>query len=99
MNNRTVGIVLTIVTVMFCALPGLAMLCLAPLGVLGLYQQGDLMGMGNSDRASTLIVIVLMLCVGVVGVMIPILVGVLAFRKKSAPAVVVDINEPIPPPA
>lgn len=93
MEKRTLGIILTIVTALFCGCPGV-FLCLfggltaAGLGtyttdVLGTTGSGPLpVGSGFG-----------LLCLGLVFIAIPIVVGVLMLRKpKAGPAV--DIVPP-----
>lgn len=93
MDKRTLGIILTIVTALFCGCPGL-FICLmgglaaAGLGtyttdVLGTTAAGDLpTGYGFG-----------MLCLGLILVAIPIVVGVLMLRKPKT-TMPVDVVPP-----
>jgi hypothetical protein len=95
MNNRTVGIVATVITVLCCACPGFG-LCLA--GVMGLAGVPFTTTIGDQTTTtpiSTQMALGL-LCVAVILILIPIAVAFFTFRNKPA-AVVVTPVQPVPP--
>ena len=95
-NNRNAGIIATIVTIVLCGLPGLAGLCFG-LSFLfsGVTAGGDVIEMTQSEQTNLLVMGAASLCISVIFLLIPILVGFFTFRKKPAPV----FNEPIPPPS
>jgi hypothetical protein len=99
-NNKTVGIVATIATTLLCGCPGLFSVCFgAIMAFAGLVPGADIDIAGSSDPAAAIMTGVVTLCVGVIFVAIPIVVGFVTLRKKpaAAAATVVDHDEPLPP--
>jgi len=97
--NRTVGIVLTVVTVLCCACPGLG-LCIA--GVMGLAGVPFTTTLGNQTSTQPISsqMAIGLICLSVILIVIPLVVGFFAFRNKPAPAVSPvsqNFNGPIPP--
>jgi hypothetical protein len=93
MDKRTTGIILTVVSVLLCGCPGLC-LCLF----------GAFTATGNMPYETTLNDYVetgtlpswagfVMLCLAVIFVAIPIVVGVVTLRKKPES----NLNEAVPP--
>jgi hypothetical protein len=85
-DKRTLGIILTIVTVLFCGCPGL-IICLAgglTAAGLGRYNVslGELTGVGQGSVPSSYGYG--MLCLGIVFVAIPIIIGIVMLRKPKA---------------
>ncbi len=82
MDRRTVGIIATVATVLLCACPGL-FLCL--FGGLTAAGQGkytsDVLGSSGAGQISPGVGIAL-LCVGIIFIAIPIVVGFFTLRKK-----------------
>jgi hypothetical protein len=86
LDKRTLGIILTLVTVVFCACPGLVV-CLAG-GITaagyGRYNVslGELTGLGQGSVPTGYGYG--MLCAGLIGVAIPIIIGIVMLRKPKA---------------
>ncbi|MBA4379581.1 MAG: hypothetical protein C0393_02650 [Anaerolinea sp.] len=92
-KSKTGAIIGTIVAVLLCGCPGLS-LCL-----FGVYAATGTMpdfysGYGNLPGWIGFVLI----CLSLIFIAIPIVVGVLTLRKKPE-AVVVSPDEPLPPPA
>jgi hypothetical protein len=84
-DKRTLGIILTIVTVVFCGCPGL-LTCLggaATAAGLGGTYTTDLLGTTGTGELPTGYGYG-MLCLGLVGIAIPIIIGVVMLRKPKA---------------
>ena len=111
MDKKQTGLIATIATAILCGCPGLFGLCMgAMFAVVGAIPGSDIDMMGSSDPSAAIGTGIAMLCVGVIFIAIPIVVGVLTLRKPkddSVPAVIdaapapkpvepVD-NEPLPP--
>ncbi len=100
MENRTTAIILTVIAVLLCGCPGLG-LCIA--GIVTLFgvmpYTTTLNGYSTSGTAPQWLGFV-GLCLAVILIAIPIVVGVLTLRKKKpAEAAVNPIppSEPLPP--
>ena len=112
MDKKTTGLIATIATAILCGCPGLIGLCMGGMfAVVGTIPGSDIDIGGSSDPAAAIGTGIAILCVGVIFIAIPIVVGVVTLRKKpeeaAVPAVVdatprpkpvepVD-NEPLPP--
>ena len=84
--NRTVGIVLTIVTVLCCACPGFGLCVAGVMGLAGVPFTTTVNGESTTQPIGAPVAIGLM-CL-----------AFFTFRNKPAPATVVsNINEPLPP--
>lgn len=95
MDKKNTGIIATVVTAILCGCPGLLALCWGALAaVISLIPGADIDIGGSSDPQSALITGIGSLCVGVLFIAIPIVVGVMMLRKKPAPPVT---DEPLPP--
>jgi hypothetical protein len=97
--NRTVGIVLTIVTVLCCACPGFGLCIFGGLIAAGQPVTSTLNGVESVETYPAAYGIGL-LCLALIMIVIPIGVGFFAFRKKPAPVVAPvaqSFNGPIPP--
>ncbi|GAG94943.1 unnamed protein product, partial [marine sediment metagenome] len=75
MDKRNIGIIATIITVLLCGIPGLVSLCLAGLFVIA----GPVFEKNSSD----LLLKLSLLCIGLVAIAIPIVVGVLTIRTRD----------------
>ncbi len=96
MDKRTVGIIATIVTGLLCGCPGLFGIFMGALFALVSFIPGANIDIGGSnDPARAMGTGVAALCLGIVFVAIPIIVGLLTLRKK--PAAPPPPTEPIPP--
>ncbi|MFZ6030704.1 MAG: hypothetical protein ACOYYS_23610 [Chloroflexota bacterium] len=100
MDKRTIGIIATVVTVLCCGCPGLTF-CLS--GVMTLLGFGtyNISVPGSSSSGQTPPVYgLLFLCLAVILVAIPVIVGVVTLRRAKENAATVgsvDFNEPLPP--
>lgn len=94
MDRKTVGIIATVLTALFCGCPGLFTCLFGVLTALGLGTWTSSLGVqeytGEIPTGSGYV----MICVGVVFVLIPILVGIFTLRRKPQPPV-----EEVPPAA
>jgi len=92
--NRTVGIVLTILTVLCCACPGLA-LCVSggaiaagvPLTTTGLSGQSTTQSYPATYGIG-------LICLSIILILIPVVVGILTLRQKPA-----AVESPVVPPS
>src|SRR5512145_2920956 len=95
--NRTVGIVLTIATVLCCACPGFGLCIFGGLIAAGQPVTTTLNGVESVETYPPAVGIGL-LCLALIFIIIPFVVGFITFRNKPAPASAVqNFNEPLPP--
>jgi hypothetical protein len=85
-DKRTLGIILTVVTVLFCGCPGLFICLMGGLTAAGLgtYTTDVLgtTGVGELPTGSGYV----FLCLGLIGIAIPIIIGIVMLRKpKTVP--------------
>jgi hypothetical protein len=100
MDKRTVNIIAIVGTTLLCGLPGLSLLCLGLLGVFGVYIPDSTVEFAdNVERTGTLFVLFSVACLGVAGILTPILVAVFMLRQPKVKLPPVDINAPLPPPS
>jgi hypothetical protein len=98
MDKKTGGIIATIVAVLLCGCPGLAFLCFGAVTALVSFVPGsDIDIFGSSNPQSAMATGISLICVSIIFIAIPIVVGVLTLRKKPEQAV--TFNEPLPPAA
>jgi hypothetical protein len=97
MEKKTVGIIATIVAVVLCGCPGLCLCLLGALTAAGVTipYTTDVLGVQSTGTIPTWWGIVA-LCVALIFILIPILVGIFTLRNKPASKEPVS-NEPIPP--
>jgi hypothetical protein len=100
--NKNTGIIATVVTVIFCGCPGLASLCWGITSAAVSFMPGANIDInGSSDPRSALFTGLGGLCMGIIFIAIPIVVGFLTLRKKPEAATVIDAapvnDEPLPP--
>ena len=96
MDKRTTGIVATVIAVLLCGCPGLVSLCMGAVFAFASQVPGaDIDVFGSKDPAQALTVGIGALCLGIVFIIIPVVVGYLTLRKKAEAAPVSD--EPLPP--
>ena len=95
MDTKTKGIVATIAAVVLCGCPGLFM-CFFGATTLAASQTpgADIDVFGSSDPTSALTMGIVFLCLSVIFILIPIVVGFFMLRKKPE---VVESSEPLPP--
>lgn len=96
--NRTIGIILTIVTVLCCACPGFGLCIFGGLIAAGQPVTTTLNGVESSQVYPASYGIAL-ICLAAFLVVIPVVVGFFTLRNKPAPATQAPsgFNEPMPP--
>jgi len=95
MNNKNTGIIATIAAALLCGCPGLFMCFLGATSLLASQVPGaDIDVMGSSDPAAATTMGAVFLCLSLIFIAIPIVVGVVTLRKKPATTAP---DEPIPP--
>lgn len=93
MDKKTIGIIAVIMTSLLCGLPGLAGLCIGPLSIFG--SQVSDSSLDQADANLALGLGIAMVCLSLVFIAIPVLVGFFTLgkkRQKPSP----DIGGPIP---
>lgn len=99
MDQRTTGIIATVVTALLCGCSGLV--CIFAGGITSLVSfipDAQIDMFGSTDPKAAFGSGIGMLCLGIVFVLIPVLVGYFTLRKKPQPASpVVPPEEPLPP--
>jgi hypothetical protein len=96
MDKQTTGIVATIAAVLLCGCPGLLGLCWGAIAIpASLIPGADIDIFGSSDAQAAFAIGIVALCLGVILVAIPVVVGFVTLRDKKEPTPVSD--EPIPP--
>jgi hypothetical protein len=96
MDKKTTGIIATVVTALLCGCPGLAGLCLGLIWTGVSFVPGANIDIGgSSDPKRALAMGIGSVCLGIVFIAIPVVVGVVMLRKKPSPEIV--SNEPLPP--
>ena len=96
MDKKTTGIIATVATALLCGCPGLVSLCMGVVFAAASQIPGAEIDMfGSKDPAQALNYGIGGVCLGIVLVIIPIVVGILMLRKKPEAAPVSD--EPVPP--
>lgn len=84
MDKRTLGIILTVVTVLFCGCPGIFLCLMGGLTAAGLgTYTTDVLGTTGAGEMPTGYGYG-MLCAGILGVAIPIVIGIVMLRKPKA---------------
>jgi hypothetical protein len=101
MDKRTTGIILTIIAVLLCGLPGLAILCFGTLfAAIGSIPGATTDVFGSNDPEAAMGFGLGGVCLGLLLILIPVVVGVLTLRRRPAPpASYVPPVQPAPPPA
>ena len=111
MNNRSAGIITTSVAAILCGCPGLLSLCVGTVLAFASFIPGAQFDLpSGNDPRSAFAVGLSALCMGMILITIPIIVGVLSLRnrpemvvapdddlKPIEPAAYVPPDEPIPP--
>ncbi len=97
MDKKTGGIIATVAAALLCGCPGLFGICWGFIAAIASQVPGAKIDVGgSSDPKTALISGIGSLCLGVIFVAIPVVVGFVMLRKKPEPAPLSD--EPIPPP-
>jgi hypothetical protein len=81
--NRTTAIILTIATAVLCGLPGLGALCIAALGAVGVSRPDLYHNPTGATPQQLMAGFALYICVGVVGLIIPVAVGFFTLRNSK----------------
>ena len=92
MDKKTTGIIAVIATSVLCGLPGLAGLCIGPLSIFG--SQVSDSGLDQETANLALGMGIAMLCMSIIFIAIPVVVGFLTLRAKKVKFS--DIGGPIP---
>jgi len=95
MQNRTVAMIITVSTAVVCGCLSLFLCIFGGAGLAGVPVTTEWMGDTNTAPMGSTTAFAL-LCVGIIFVIIPIVVGFLTLRRKSVP---VDVAGPMPPTA
>jgi hypothetical protein len=101
MEKRTGFLIAIVLTTLFCALPGLVLFCASSLATFAYGTEG-VNSLTDPLEATILVaMLVIMAVVGLVGVLTPVVIGLVmrrqAIQESRKPPV--NWNEPIPPPA
>ena len=104
MDKKTTGLIATIATALLCGCPGLFGLCFGSTSVLASLVPGaNIDVFGSNDPAAATTMGIASLCLSVIFIAIPIVVGVVTLRKKPQDVVTVtpvsDAPAPAPKPA
>jgi uncharacterized membrane protein len=95
MEKRTIGIIATIATALLCGCPGLFLCAFGAWGATGtLPYTTEVNGMNGSGMLPPTVGFVV-LCLALILIAIPIIVGIVTLRQKPAPEP--EKSEPVPP--
>ena len=84
MEKKTIGIIALVITILFCGLPGLCGLCAGPIFVIaGTIPGAEIDIFGSNDPTAAIAYGIGTICISVLFVVIPVVVGFLTLRKKS----------------
>ena len=100
MDKKTTGLIATIATALLCGCPGLFGLCLGGISLFASMIPGaEIDVFGSNDPAAGATMGVVFLCLSVIFIAIPIVVGVVTLRKQpeSVAPVPAPVSEPKPP--
>jgi len=100
MERRTVGIIGTIIAVMVCGFPGLFFLCWGSIAALvSFIPSAEINIFGSGEAQMSLFAGMTSLCLGIIFLAIPFVVGFFTLRKPSEKISVdvLDIDESLPP--
>jgi len=98
MDKKTTGLIATIATALLCGCPGLFGLCFGSTSVIASFMPGaEIDVFGSSDPGSATTMGIVSLCLSVIFIAIPIVVGLTTLRKKSTSEAAPFNNEPLPP--
>jgi hypothetical protein len=86
MKNRTTGIIVTVMAVLLFGCPGLISLCLGiTAAIVGLSGDPDYYFGIDTEPTSTLIGGLIFICLSVVLIAIPVIIGFLSVRRRTQP--------------
>ncbi len=93
MDSRTKGLIATLASVVLCGCPGLLLCIMGAVFATGAPVTTELNGVSGSTQVPIWMALT-MLCVAVIFVLIPVVVGFFTLRSKPAP---LSPSESIPP--
>ena len=97
MDRRTTGILVTVLAVILCGCPGLVALFTGVLfTVISPVPGAEIDIFGSNDPSAALTTGIVTICLGLIGIAIPIIAGVLLLRRRPEDRPV-SYNEPLPP--
>jgi hypothetical protein len=96
MDKRTIGIVATVATALICGCSSICMCIFSVMILAGMPFNTTINGIDQGQAPLPPAIGVVLLCFAVIGIVIPIVVGVITLRKPKA-EVVANFNEPVPP--
>ncbi len=97
MDKRTQGIVATIVSVLLCGCPGICLCLFGAVTAAGFMPYDVTLNGQTTTGTMPAYFGIIGLCVAVLLIAIPVVVGFLTLRNKPAPAPTAGPNEPLPP--
>jgi len=87
MDKRKTGIIATVVTSLLCGCPGLLSLCFGAISAAASQVPGaEIDVFGSSDPQAALTMGLATICLGIIFIAIPIVVGFLTLRNRPAAA-------------
>jgi hypothetical protein len=95
--SRTAAIVLTALAAIFCGLPGLGIICLAGLGLVGSQMPGYEAEAAASSPSELMLGALLLVCFGSILLLIPVIVGFFSYRLNIVSEDVAQYQQPMPP--
>jgi len=78
--NRSVAIILTVVTALACGLPSIILMCLGALALLGTQMPEVMAQTPGSTPEEIMIGSAMFLCLGAALLLVPVLVGIFSFK-------------------
>ena len=99
MDKKTTGLIATIATALLCGCPGLFGLCMGSTSLIASFIPGaDIDVFGSNDPGSAATMGVVFLCLSVIFIAIPVVVGVVTLRKpKDETPAVVEVKPVVEP--
>jgi hypothetical protein len=92
MDKKTIGIISVILTSLLCGIPGLAGLCFGSMAVLGSLLPDN--GIDPADTTLLMVTVIGMLCLSLVFIAVPIVVGFLTLGQKEKKTIDTDVAIP-----
>ena len=83
MDKRTTGIIATVVSVLLCGCPGFFALCFGAISAFASQTPGaEIDVFGSNDPQAAMMMGLLTICIGIIFIIIPIVVGFLTLRRR-----------------
>jgi hypothetical protein len=92
MDKKTIGIISVISTSLLCGIPGLAGLCFGSMAILGSLLPDN--GIDPADTTLLTVTVIGILCLSLVFIAIPIVVGFLSLGKSRIKPIASDVAIP-----